>query len=446
MQQPESTYSYREIWKIAFPILVSTVIEQVIGMTDAAFLGRVSELDLGAAAIAGVYYMVIFMIGLGFSIGVQIIIGRRNGEGRFRETGRVFYHGIYFALALAVVITLASEALSPRIMDLLVSSPQVRTAALSYVRWRVVGLIFGFTTAIFRAFYIGTTQTKALSVNSVVMMLSNVLFNWILIFGKFGVPAMGITGAAIGSTMAELVSLLFFLAYTSRHCDTGKYGLDRPARPESGTMKGILSVSLWSMVQNFLSISTWFIFFLYIEHIGERALAISNIVRNISGLVWMMLMAFASTCSTLTSNLIGLGKTENVLSLTVKMLKFSYAVIIPVLLLFSLFPEVIIRIFTNIPELVTASVPSMLVLCASYLLSIPALVLFQAVGGTGNTRAAFLLETLCLFVYLIYCTVIIGIMKADVAVCWSAEAVYGGMMALTCGLYLRSGRWKSRVI
>lgn len=87
------SYSYREIWKIAFPILISTIIEQVIGMTDAAFLGRVGEIELGASAIAGIYYMVIFMLGLGFSIGVQIIIGRRNGENNFKETGKVFYTG-----------------------------------------------------------------------------------------------------------------------------------------------------------------------------------------------------------------------------------------------------------------------------------------------------------------------------------------------------------------
>ena len=83
-------YSYREILRIAFPILVSTIVEQVIGMTDTAFLGRVGELELGASAIAGVYYLVIFMLGLGFSIGVQIIIGRRNGEGNHIQTGNVF--------------------------------------------------------------------------------------------------------------------------------------------------------------------------------------------------------------------------------------------------------------------------------------------------------------------------------------------------------------------
>jgi oligopeptide transport system permease protein len=80
----------------------------------------------------------------------------------------------------------------------------------------------------FRAFYVGTTQTKTLTLNSIVMVASNILFNWILIFGKFGCPALGITGAAIGSSLAELVSLIFFAAYTYIRCDRKKYGLDKP--------------------------------------------------------------------------------------------------------------------------------------------------------------------------------------------------------------------------
>ena len=53
--------------------------EQLIGMTDTAFLGRVGEIELGASAIAGVYYLAIFMMAFGFSIGAQILIARRNG-------------------------------------------------------------------------------------------------------------------------------------------------------------------------------------------------------------------------------------------------------------------------------------------------------------------------------------------------------------------------------
>ena len=73
-------YTYKEIWIIAYPILISLIMEQLIGMTDTAFLGRVGEVELGASAIAGVYYLAIFMMAFGFSIGAQILIARRNGE------------------------------------------------------------------------------------------------------------------------------------------------------------------------------------------------------------------------------------------------------------------------------------------------------------------------------------------------------------------------------
>lgn len=93
-------------------------------------------------------------------------------------------------------------------MGKIVSSDAIYTASLSYVRWRLPGMVFAFMTAMFRAFYVGTTQTRTLTLNSIVMVVSNVFFNWTLIFGHLGLPALGITGAAIGSSLARLVSLI----------------------------------------------------------------------------------------------------------------------------------------------------------------------------------------------------------------------------------------------
>lgn len=90
------TYSNRQIWQIAYPILISLIMEQLIGMTDTAFMGRVGEIELGASAIAGVYYLAIFMLGFGFSVGAQILIARRNGEGNYKMIGGIFYQGLYF--------------------------------------------------------------------------------------------------------------------------------------------------------------------------------------------------------------------------------------------------------------------------------------------------------------------------------------------------------------
>ena len=100
----KTKYSYKQIWTITFPILISLIMEQMIGMTDTAFLGRVGEIELGASAIAGVYYLAIFMMAFGFSIGAQILIARRNGEGNYKEIGPIFYQGIYFLLAMAVIL------------------------------------------------------------------------------------------------------------------------------------------------------------------------------------------------------------------------------------------------------------------------------------------------------------------------------------------------------
>lgn len=420
--------------------------EQMIGLTDTAFLGRVGEVELGASAIAIIYYMVLFMIGFGFSIGAQIIIGRRNGEGRFRETGKVFWTGMYFLLGLSGIIILLSELFSPWMMKFMVSSEAIYSAALSYVRWRLPGMVFAFMTAMFRAFYVGTTQTKTLTLNSVVMVVSNVLFNWILIFGKFGCPALGITGAAIGSSLAELVSLIFFVAYTKVRCDRTKYGLDKPARFETKELKAMMPVCTWTMVQHTISISTWFIFFLYIEHLGERALAISNIARSVSGLMWVVLQAFSSTCSTLVSNIIGEGHQDKVGSLVKRIMKLSYGTLSVMIISFCIFPEYIARIYTDIPDLINAAVPSLVVMCSSYFLAVGGQVFFLAVSGTGSTKTAFRLELIALAAYMIYCSIIIGWLKMDVAICWTAEHVYSGVL-LFCGWwYMRSGRWKNRSI
>ena len=129
----KTKYSYKQIWTISYPILISLIMEQMIGMTDTAFLGRVGEIELGASAIAGVYYLAIFMMAFGFSIGAQILIARRNGEGNYKEIGPIFYQGIYFLLAMAVILFTFFIVFSPYILKNIISSPHIYDAAESYL-------------------------------------------------------------------------------------------------------------------------------------------------------------------------------------------------------------------------------------------------------------------------------------------------------------------------
>ena len=442
----KTKYSYREIWLISYPILISLVMEQMIGMTDTAFLGRVGEIELGASAIAGIYYMVIFMMAFGFSIGAQIMIARRNGERQYREIGPIFYQGIYFLLALAVIAFAISLYFSPQLLKSIISSPHIYEAAVSYINWRIFGFFFSFIMVMFRAFFVGTTQTKTLTLNSIVMVLSNVVFNYILIFGKFGFPKLGIAGAAIGSSLAELISVLFFIIYTWKRIDCRKYALNKLPAFQPEILKRILGVSFWTMIQNLLSMSTWLTFFLFVEHLGERALAVTNIIRNVSGIPFMITLAFATTCGSLVSNLIGAGETQCVQGTIRQHIRIAYAFVIPLLLFFTLFPQLILSIYTDIPALREASVASLWVLCTGYLIMVPANVYFQSVSGTGNTRTALVMELCVLVVYVAYITGIILYFRADVAFCWTSEHLYATLTLIFCRWYILKGNWQQKKI
>lgn len=437
-------FTNKQIWQMSYPILLSLLMEHLIGLTDTAYLGRVGEVELGASALAGVYYLAIFMLGFGFSIGVQIIIARRNGEGRFSDIGGVFFQGTIFLMLLAGGIFTVSKIYSPIFLRSIIQSDLVYEATISYMNWRIYGFFFSFIAVLFRAFYVGITYTRILTINSIVMVLINVVLNYVLIFGKFGFPQLGIAGAAIASSMAEAVSAAFYIIYTWVKIDWKKYGFSCNIKFRPKLLGRILSISIWTMLQTFLSMSTWFLFFVSVEHLGERSLAITNIVRNVSSLLFIVINAFSATAGSLTSNLMGASKSDMIPRLGMKITRMCFVCCLPFLLFIAIFPKEILRIYTDNIDLIENSIPSLWVMLSSYVIFIPAMIWFTIVSGTGNTRQAFMLDLAALFIYVIYVACIAFWLKADVAICWTSDHVYAIFMLLFSSLYLIKSDWRKK--
>ena len=164
-------YTYKQIWLINFPVMMSILMEQLINITDAIFLGHVGEVELGASALASVYYLAIYMLGFGFSLGLQVMIARRNGEQRYEETGKTFFQGLLFLSGLAMFLSLASYILSPVILRYFIRSPEIYNAAVDYLTWRCFGLLFSFPFLAFRSFFVGITKTRVLSWAAIMAVL-----------------------------------------------------------------------------------------------------------------------------------------------------------------------------------------------------------------------------------------------------------------------------------
>ena len=124
--------------------MMSFLIEQLINITDALFLGHVGEIELGASALAGIWFLAIYMLGLGFSVWLQVVIARRNGEQKYEETGKTFFQGLFFLLILASLLCLLSKIFSPIFLRYLITSTDVYNAVIQYLDWRIIGLLFSF--------------------------------------------------------------------------------------------------------------------------------------------------------------------------------------------------------------------------------------------------------------------------------------------------------------
>lgn len=156
-----------------------------------------------------------------------------------------------FLLILAVGLFGLTHAAAPSLIRLLISSDAIFDATKEFLNWRIFGFFFAFVNVMFRALYIGITRTKVLTLNAIVMAMVNVVLDYALIFGHFGLPALGLKGAAIASVIAEASSLVFFLLYTWARIDFRKYGLNHWPRFDFTLLGRILSISCFTMVQYF---------------------------------------------------------------------------------------------------------------------------------------------------------------------------------------------------
>lgn len=189
------------------------------------------------------------------------------------------------------------------------------------------------------------------------------------------------------------------------------------------------------------------LFFVFIEnYMGERPLAVTNIVRSFYTILTIPSHSLGSVASTLVSNTIGAGKKDEVLDLVKRIALISLVVMLCVIVVVSAFPRTMVRIYTDNPSLINDTVLPLYVLMSSLPLYSVGSVLFNSVSGTGNTRTALLFEIITLVFYLAHMWFVIIHMRFSVAVAWTTEHVYWFFLATFSFIYLRSRKWMNRQI
>lgn len=437
----KTSISTKEIWRIAVPIMIGNLAQTLITFTDTAFLGHLGVVALGASMMAGMYYFVFTTMAMGLAIGIQIIIARRFGAKEYNKIGGIFQHGAASILIFGLLLFAIMRIFSGSLLDFIIESDGIYAGAMEYIGFRQFGIVFVCFNYLYRALYTGLSNTKVITYSTILMATVNIVLDYCLIFGKFGLPEMGIGGAALASLIAEGTASLFFTAYTYIKLGKREYELFKPHGFDKELAVNIVRIATPTMFQKLFSFSAWFIFFILIEKMGEEAIGISSIARSVYMILFIPVFGFLATSNTLTSRIIGAGHADEVLRTVFRIILNCIICCIPLILVCIFFPTTVMSIYTDDMALANAAIPSIYVICGAIIFQAIGAVAFESVSGTGNTNAALWLEFGILALYIVYIWMLTNI-TTHVAWVWTCEYLYGGLIALVSIIYIRFANWK----
>lgn len=438
----KTTVSYSEIFKLSLPIIAGSVIENISTLINTAFLGRVGAVSLGAAAVGGIFYLALVMIAFGFGIGTQIIVARRYGEKNLSEIGKTLHHASAFLFPLAICIFLLFEFKGDAFFKHFMKSDEVYAGVHGFMSYRIWGIFFAYANILFKAFYIGILRTWIIGVSSLIIAVVNIFFDYALIFGHFGFPEMGISGAGLASVIAEITGTVFFIVYTFSKKDISEFNITRLSKFSFELLRNIFKIASPVMAQFALSFGGWFVFFLLVEQMGEIPLAVSNLIRTVYMIVLLPLWGYASATSTLVSYKIGSGLTHEIGPMVRKIIILSFISVTSLVLIVDIFSHSYFRVFTNDTELIKNSFPVLYVVNLSSVLVSIGVILYNVVAGAGKTMITLITEFVVMSIYVAWAYFLVEYGKGSVAMVWTSEVWYGIAMGLMSGLYLKYGNWR----
>lgn len=434
--------NYREIWTISYPIIAGSLAQSINQIIDTTFLGRVSMEDLGASTLAGMFFVLTTMIAIGFTRGGQVIIARRTGAMDYEGVGKVFDHLLVICFILLLVLLFSIIVVGPWLIPFVVQSPIIQQKSQIYLQYRVWALPLLIPAYGFNAFFSGTGRTKVLTLATVCMALTNIGLDWILIFGKFGMPKMGIAGAALASSIAEWVYFGVYFAVFIGQKQHLKYPFLKIRTLDRSLINKMLSISTPIVGQLLFGLGSWAIFFLFIEKMGEKALAISGVMKSLYIFIGIPGWGMGSAANTVISNILGQGRKDDVIPVMKRFVYLSMAIGFSTVLIMGLFPRFILKLYTDEISIIDESLPVMYVTLAALLIFSISIIVFQSIVGIGATKITLMAEMVCVFLYMIYTYACVFIWKSSLAMAWGGELLYWVVMLILCLLYLRSGKWK----
>lgn len=434
------------IFLLAVPMIFEMFMESLFAVVDIFFVSRVGVEAVAVVGLTESTLTIVYSLGFGISMGATALVSRRVGEQNVNGAAEAAMQAIYLGLFLGFLISLVGIFFPSDLLRLMGASDSMIAEGTGYTRWMLTGnfaiILLFLNNGIFRgAGDAGLAMKSLILANSI-----NILLDPFFIFGIGFFPEMGVTGAAVATTIGRSCGVLFQLYHLTRgtalvHLKGKIFTL----RME--VVKRIAVLSSGSAGQFVIASASWIFLMRIMSNFGDEVLA--GYTTAIRILIFSILPAWgiSNAAATIVGQNLGAKQPERAEQGVWRTSFFNMLFMAVVTCIFVGFPETFMRLFTDNETVIREGVTCLRIVCLGYIAYGYEMVLANAINGAGDTRTPTLINLFGFWILQIPLAWFLAIqLQIGSAGVYAAVPISEAIMAVIYVLIFRRGKWKTVVV
>jgi putative MATE family efflux protein len=420
----------------------------VVSLVDSAMVGRIEDATYALAAmgigVLATWALISFFSSL--ATGIHVVVARKFGEGDYISCGITLNNSILLAVLIGSIVAMAGIFFSYPIAHLFAADETVGNYASDYLYYRFMGIPFFLISVSFRGFFFGISKTKIFMFSGIITNLLNIVFNYILIYGHFGFPKMGLAGAGLGSTLATVFDGLFYIVIILLPSYRNRYQNLKYLIINKSIISAIIKISWPVSFQNVFILIGFLSFVSITGIIGTLEQASTQAVISTLFISFLPCFGFGIAVQTLVGNNLGAKKFVLAKIYGFETAKVATIYTITLGFVFIIIPQYVLLIITNDQLIIQTAVPALRVAGFAQIFYGVGVVLANGLQAAGRSFYVMMSEVLTNLIIFVPAAYFFGVyLNLGLTWAWMALPIYIILYSIVIYLKFNSSNWFTRI-
>ncbi len=433
----------RDIVHIAWPSFVELMLTQLVSMVDMMMVGGLGPWALSAVGLTNQPKFLLMTMFIAMNVGATALVARAKGAGDNEKANRVVRQALMLNFTFGLIASILGFVFAkPMVVFMGGEEEQVVTAAVAYLKIQMVGFTFMALTSTITAVLRGVGDSRTAMIYNLIANVSNCALNYILIYGHFGAPALGVSGASLATIIGQFIAFVIAVFVILRGRGYLRLELSKGFRPDFGLIKEFMAIGIPSMIEQMIMRVGMVIYAKTVASLGTIAYATHNVCMNIQAFSFMNGQAFAVSATSLVGQSLGKKRPDMAGAYSSRTQKLGMAVSMLLVVLFLFGGRWLMTLYSSDQEVIRQGTTILRMVALLQPLQSSQFIFAGALRGAGDTRSTAIITFITvLLVRPLTAILCIYVFHMGLIGAWVAMVCDQLLRSLLVGIRYYSGKW-----